>query len=166
NPKNEDVNFNLELANLSVVDRIPEIPRVFFAAWIYDFANLISLPMLGVLTGVMYVALVTLLVYRILRRSKAFRRGNLTAIIISGVLLVVFASLLALRIYENENKLEAIVLIPKVDIRNEPNNTATEMFTLHEGVKVEVKDQQGRWVKIRLADGKVGWVKNEKIEII
>ena len=41
-----------------------------------------------------------------------------------------------------------------------------ELFSLHEGVKFKVEEIRGEWAKIRLEDGKVGWVKKDAFEII
>ena len=51
----------------------------------------------------------------------------------------------------------------KVDVKSAPNEAGTDVFTLHEGVKVRIDDQSLEWVKIRLADGKVGWLKSTHI---
>lgn len=166
NPKNEDIDFNLELANLSVVDRIAEFPKIFPAAWISTIANFVGLQGLGVITIVVYSMLIGLIIYRFLRRGNRSSRVNMVSIVVCGFLLTVCSGLLSMKIYDNENRLEAIVLAPKVDVRSAPDDDSTEMFTLHEGVKVQLKDRSGEWVKIRLSDRKVGWLKIDVIEKI
>jgi len=32
------------------------------------------------------------------------------------------------------------------------------LFVIHEGLKVRLEDTLDDWVKIRLADGKIGWI--------
>jgi SH3-like domain-containing protein len=41
-----------------------------------------------------------------------------------------------------------------------------KIFTLHEGTKVLVLDSVDNWKKIRIADGKIGWISTEEIKII
>ncbi|NUM63623.1 MAG: hypothetical protein HUU44_16050, partial [Ignavibacteriaceae bacterium] len=43
---------------------------------------------------------------------------------------------------------------------------STDAFVIHEGLKVNLEDKIDNWVKIKLADGKVGWVENEAVEKI
>ena len=47
------------------------------------------------------------------------------------------------------------------------NDGGTDLFILHEGHKVTIKDNTMReWKEIQLEDGNVGWVPTSVIEII
>ena len=39
------------------------------------------------------------------------------------------------------------------------------LFALHEGTKVRIDDPAGEWADILLADGKVGWLKLDLLEV-
>ena len=41
-----------------------------------------------------------------------------------------------------------------------------EIFTLHEGTKVLVLDSVDNWKKIRIADGKIGWIISDEIQLL
>ncbi|HEX9655033.1 MAG TPA: tetratricopeptide repeat protein [bacterium] len=165
-PKNDDVNFNLELANLSVVDRIPQLPQFALFGWITSLSALMSLKWLGIFTCLAYVLFVAVIGSRILFRSTA-GTGVMKALAI-GLCgsLIVLSGLLLLRIYENESVSEAIVVAERVDVTSAPAESGTELFMLHQGVKVQLMDRSGQWLKIRLADGKVGWLGADNIERI
>ncbi|MFQ5636818.1 MAG: tetratricopeptide repeat protein [bacterium] len=165
NPKNEDINFNLELANLSIVDKIPRIPQVFFMEWISRLTGMLSINTLGAITIAIYLFATGLGIFRILTKGL-LSKTNLTLIFIVGFFFVTSAALFLKKVYEIENRVEAIVLVPKVDVKSAPNEKSTEMFTLHEGVKVQMQELSSNWAKIRLLDGKVGWVQAEMIEKI
>jgi hypothetical protein len=166
NPKNEDIEFNLELSNLATVDRIPELPQLFLFVWISKFIHLLDLQSLGIVTMAIYLVWIGLLLLMIFGKTSRFRRLTLIATSISSTLLFVFAGTFVIRIIDNETKIEAIVLTDKIDVRSAPGTAGTVVFTLHEGVKVQIKDRSGVWAKIKLADGKVGWLKEEVIEKI
>ncbi|MFQ5823677.1 MAG: tetratricopeptide repeat protein [bacterium] len=166
NPKNEDIKFNLELANLSVVDRIPQIPHFFLFAWISNLVHLMNLHTLGVTTIAIYLILIALILLRIFLRAGQFRRLANISIGLSSILLFIFAGIFSIRIYENEAKIEGIVVVDKVDVKSAPGEAGTDVFTLHQGVKVQIKDRSGAWAKIKLSDGKVGWLKAEVIKKI
>ncbi len=162
NPKQEDVNFNLALANLAVVDRIPEMPRLFFVTWIDKLAHLAATEVMVAGALVLYGVLMGLLILRILRRPT----GGPALLSGLAALLAVLVALTAYRLYLETTTRYAIVLAQKVEVRSAPDETSTEVFTLHEGVKVQIQDATGRWARIRLADGKVGWLKRETVEEI
>lgn len=62
---------------------------------------------------------------------------------------------------------DAIVLSPSVTVRSTPSESGTGLFVLHEGHKIEIKDNSMReWKEIRLEDGKVGWIPASAIEVI
>ena len=52
----------------------------------------------------------------------------------------------------------------KTEIRNAPTLNSDEVFTLHEGTKVMVLDTIDNWKKIKIADGKQGWIISSEIK--
>ena len=65
------------------------------------------------------------------------------------------------------NRDSAIIIAPSVTVKSTPNQSGTDLFILHEGRKVMIKDNTMKeWKEIRLEDGNVGWVPTNVIEII
>ena len=61
----------------------------------------------------------------------------------------------------------AIIMTPSITVKSTPNEGGTDLFILHEGRKVNIKDNTMReWKEIQLEDGNVGWVPASAIEII
>ena len=62
---------------------------------------------------------------------------------------------------------EAIVMRPVASVKSSPSaESSTDLFILHEGAKVRLIDQVGRWSNIELADGRQGWLPSDDMEII
>ena len=59
--------------------------------------------------------------------------------------------------YTEHNK-PAIIFVQRASIKDAPTPNANEAFELHEGTKVLILEQVDRWQKIKLADGKIGWI--------
>jgi len=59
-----------------------------------------------------------------------------------------------------------VVIASEATIRsgNGPNHSA--LFVLHEGAEFRVDEETGEWMKIRLGDGKIGWVSASAVEVI
>jgi outer membrane receptor for ferrienterochelin and colicin len=61
----------------------------------------------------------------------------------------------------------AIIMEPSVTIRSTPSVTGTELFILHEGKKVKIKDDSMKeWKEIEIEDGNIGWLPASAIERI
>ena len=113
-------------------------------------------------------------------RSRGLRKsapvGSLQIIwkksgFIAGILFLVFTVLSNIFASEQKSELldrnDAIVLSPSVTVRSTPSESGTGLFVLHEGHKIEIKDNSMReWKEIRLEDGKVGWIPASAIEVI
>ena len=68
---------------------------------------------------------------------------------------------------EAQSHSTAIIMAPSVTVKSTPNEGGTDLFILHEGHKVNIKDNTMReWKEIQLEDGNVGWVPTSVIEII
>ena len=61
---------------------------------------------------------------------------------------------------------EAIIFAQTTDFRSEPNLRSEILVQLHEGTKVRVEDQVEQWVKVRLANGTVGWLTQSDVQRI
>ena len=59
-----------------------------------------------------------------------------------------------------------IVVKQSTTVKTSPDPKSTDAFVIHEGLKVNLEDKLDNWVKIKLADGKVGWIENNMVEKI
>ena len=58
----------------------------------------------------------------------------------------------------------AIVMTSNAEVFFGPYDIATKFFTLQEGMKILVVENQNGWSKVRRVDGKIGWIKTDSIE--
>ena len=58
----------------------------------------------------------------------------------------------------------AIVFSQEASIKSDPNPNGQELFQLHEGTKVNILETFESWNKIKLTDGKTGWIKTSDIK--
>jgi len=165
-PHDEDILYNLRLANLRVVDKIDPIPQVFLLDWwnavVTQFSSsgwalvgIVSL-WLAAGTGVLF-----LLARQGVLRRLAFLLAALSVIVAIGSFVG-----MAERDQAERSVSVGIVFTQSIAVKSAPDAQSTELFVLHEGVKVELLDMVGDWRKIRLADGKVGWIAAGAIQII
>jgi len=163
NPDNEDIRFNLDLANLSVIDRIPVPPRSPVVVWLDAAVHAISLQLAAILTAALWVVLFSILIVRALSSRGVMERLGRRLLWPSLAAWALVAIVFGWQLYEKSNYRHGIVLAPRVVVTSAPAEDATEVFTLHEGVRVQLETVSGNYQRIRLADGKVGWMPHEAL---
>lgn len=166
-PGNTDIRANLEIARSKTIDKVTPVPEIFFITWIKSLVNSQSSDAWA-RTGIIsfLLLLVSLAIFFFTQHIKWKKIGFSAAILflIVTVLSNLFAS--QQKSYLT-NRNDAIILSPSVTVRSTPSESGTSLFVLHEGRKVEIKDNSMReWKEIRLEDGKVGWVPSSSIEVI
>jgi ABC-type lipoprotein release transport system permease subunit len=88
--------------------------------------------------------------------------GSLVSLLVS-IMAVIFAFVLYNDFKEDK---PAIVFSNEVQIKAEPNKRSEPIFVLHEGTKVNVLEELNEWKKIKIVDGKTGWVESENIKLL
>ena len=166
-PGNGDVRANLEIARTKTIDQVTPMPEIFFIGWFKSLINCLSIDAWagwGIACFILFLACLCLFFYsKTVRLKKAgFFAGM--ALMVLAILCNVFALQQKKALTERD---KAIVLSPSVTVRSTPSESGTSLFILHEGHKVEIKDDTMReWKEIRLEDGKVGWLPTSAIEVI
>lgn len=157
-PGDEDIRFNLKVANSRITDKIESVPDLFYEIWWKSIFNLFS-GNAWAWTGVVLFALCFVFfgIY-VLSSSYALRK----AAFILAATMFVFALFATGFAWSSSNRQLshsfAIVFDPSVTAKSSPDDSSTDLFVLHEGTKVNVTDKVGDWVKIKLANGSIGWI--------
>lgn len=157
-PNDEDIKNNLAFANNATIDAIDVIPEGVISRTINSFTNMFSFDSwawIAVLCVIIFVVLF-LLYYtaRISSKKRLFFLGSWVSLLIA-----VFAVVFAFKQYGYiTNNQYAIIFAQESTVKSEPNLRSEEVFELHEGTKVKVTETVNDWKKIKLADGKIGWI--------
>ncbi|MBA4409631.1 MAG: tetratricopeptide repeat protein [Bacteroidota bacterium] len=165
-PNDEDIEFNLLVANQKVVDSIQELPGIFIVRWWNSLINSQTTDTWAVLSIVGFILFLTMTGLYFFARTGEVKRVSFWA----GCFVIVFTifswSFAARQKSRLVNHSYAIVMQPTVTVKSSPSEKGTNLFVIHEGLKVRITDKLGDWVEIRLADGNKGWLLMESIERI
>ncbi len=157
-PNDEDIDFNLKIANQFVVTKIEELPKPFFLRWKNSIINKHTADTWAAISIGTFILFLILLGFFVFSRRIAIKRAafwiGILAIILSGFTFS-FANHQKKRI---KNRNHAIVFCPRVTVKSSPTRTGTDLFLIYEGLKVEVTDSLNTWTEIKLADGNEGWL--------
>jgi tetratricopeptide (TPR) repeat protein len=157
-PGNEDVKHNLNVVRARLRDRVEAIPLLFFVRWWNELKNAND-PSVFFVWSLTFFWLLALSAYVFFGYKRVFMRR---IALIAGILLFSgFAAALALSIKRTEElnaHRSAIIMANEITVRSTPDETGVESFIVHEGLKVDILDSKNTRYRIRLEDGKNGWV--------
>ncbi len=166
-PGDKDIRFNLQMARSKTIDKITPESEMFFVTWYRSLVNVMSVDgwartALVALIVAIVLALFYLFSDRIWLRKIGFFGG------IIALLLFLVGNLFAWQQKSNlTQRTGAIIIKSAVNVKSTPSKNGTDLYILHEGTKVTVTDSSMReWRKIRVADGKEGWLEVSEIEVI
>jgi tetratricopeptide (TPR) repeat protein len=166
NPGDEDIAYNLSLANSKIIDKIEPVPEFFLKTWwrsIREKATADGWARLMIITFCVTLAAAAAFFFfsTILLRKLTFFGG-----IISLALTLLFF-VLAFQSHKSFTRhAEGIVFTPTVTVKSSPNEASVDLFVVHEGTKVWITDQLEGWSEVRIANGSVGWIKNTAYQSI
>jgi tetratricopeptide (TPR) repeat protein len=165
-PKDEDIQFNLKLANLSVKDRIEEMPQLFFITWweavLKTFAT-DGWAWSAVLS--LILALGGLLLFRF-SSEEGMKRLTFYAGFIA-LIWFGFSIYAAQKNYNHAvNDKRAVVFAATVTAKSAPDQKGKDLFVIHEGLVVSASDKLNGWIRIKLSNGNVGWIPENSVQPI
>ena len=154
NIHNKEASHNLELTKLRIIDQIESIPQLFYKKW---WDNLVQLFTTRTWQILALLCIWSILIMQILNRFTKYKKKYFP-VFFNTLALILFC--ITYSSYEkNYNKTEAIIFSSSVVVNSAPTDNSTNLFSLHSGTKVETIDQIGNWIKIKLENGNIGWIK-------
>ncbi len=165
-PNDNDIKYNLELANRLVIDKIEVLPVFFITGWIKSIRNLFSSDFWAIVSlSAFIIALIFISIF-LYSRNLSLKKISFWLgffIILLSAISYIFSNQQKQKILSGNT---AIVMNPSVTVKSSPDDSGTDLFVIHEGTKVSIDDQISEWKEIKLSDGSKGWLKAEDLEVI
>jgi hypothetical protein len=165
-PTDDDISFNLSLAESRITDKIDPAPQFFIIKWWRLFVGLQTSSawsaggvgfvwILCIVAGVFFIS-----------TSPRLKKTMFT----SGIVALCGIALMFTFAYQQNKAMirdeSGIVFASSVSVKSEPQEESKDLFVLHEGTRVEILSGDGVWCKVRIADGSVGWLRRNTIQVI
>lgn len=169
-PFDEEINFNLKLANQRTLDKIESGPQLFLNDWWNNIKSMQSERTWG-LRSIVCFSLFLFFLGVFITTNKLFTKQlgfwlGLAFLFFS----VVSFSVTKSRYNDLKSQNSAVILASSAEIKNAPSNSGTKLFILHEGTTVStpqvISTSDGEWVMVQLSPEKAGWVKRTSLEFI
>ena len=165
-PGDSDVTQNLQFANLFLVDRL-EVPQDPLPVRLLARAvHLFTVSQESNIVLGLFVSANLLLGLSFLIRTSRFTSWILTGTLAAATLLVLFTGSLAWKIYQEKHLRQGVIVEQKVDIRSGPGSDNVTVFTVHEGILVQVRKESNGWMQITLPNGWSGWLPGKSLRVL
>ncbi|WP_299333365.1 tetratricopeptide repeat protein [uncultured Psychroserpens sp.] len=165
-PNDKDIKNNIAYARNMTVDDIETLPEVGFSRLIKNVTNTMSFDNWAKLSVGLIIGFVLLFLLYYFSHSTAKKRFAFVTSL-SCLFLSCVAVAFAFHKFELvERDQPAIVFAQEAQIKSEPNLRSPESFKLHEGTKVQIIDTVDNWKKIKLSDGKTGWILKNDVKML
>lgn len=165
-PNDPDATHNVNVVRARTRDRVEPMPLIFFVQWWNDVKSS-RLPDEFFTWSIAFLWLTVIAAFVFFGfRARGMRRIALVAGILFAVFFAVSLSLYNARLTELRQHRFAVVMAPQVSVKSAPDESGIETFVVHEGLTVEILGSRNGLLRIRLADGKSGWVTTGAVERI
>jgi Tfp pilus assembly protein PilF len=163
-PTQDDVRFNLGVARDAArkkgEDRLAGVEAQPF--WM-RLAQQVTVNWASWLFLALYVGLFALLIILHFVQPGFLRVGMWSAFAFVGLATLIGGALLGARLYLADRVEQAIVLPDVVQVKEGPDPNYQSVFGVHAGLRVRVTEKEQDWVRIRLANGLEGWVRERDL---
>lgn len=165
-PGDEDIDYNLRIANLQIVDKIEPVPEFFLNQIWTDLLNFTdSCSWAWTFIILFWLGIASLASFYLLNSSFSKKMlFALAGLFLAVSIFIFFISMQSDGLQKTQNS--AIIFEPSIYVKASPENNSTDLFILHEGTKVKLLDEVGEWSKIKIADGNVGWLPKSSFQVI
>lgn len=157
-PNNANIKYNLGIANSMIVDKIEPVPEFFLKRWWDYFYNLFNADTWTTLFIISFAILIFFVGVFVLAHERKTRKWSFFIGFIFMLISITSFGLASQRTYYTRNHNEAIIFTPAVTVKSSPSPSSVDLFVLHAGTKVQIKDHVDGWIKIKIRNGSIGWL--------
>lgn len=165
-PNDEDIKYNLSITNSMIVDKIENVPQLFYKQWwnyFYDRYNTNTWAIISVATWVLF--LISLGIF-LLSRSRSRKKFVFYITVLIFIAALGSFGLASQKYYFSKENKEAIIFTPTITVKSSPTKNSVDLFVVHEGTKVKIIDKLDNWNKVKIKDGSIGWLPSNSMELI
>lgn len=163
-PNHADAKFNISYAKRMAIDNIEPIPKTLLQKINQGVVMKLTYNTWAWLAvGLSFLFAILFLLYHFSYSSGSKRLYFITSFASAFLALLTIA--IAYKNYRYiKSNTEAIVFVQQTEVKTAPTVSSEVSFELHEGTKVKVLESLDNWKKIKIADGKTGWIVADDIK--
>ena len=160
-PDDPDLRFNYEYALTRLKDDRGEksvnILRILFF-WKY----LLSPSVIRITAIALNAMFWCIVLIRLFQRKKVLK----TPVMLMLILFLIFSLTAIWNYYESSQIRQAVILPDEVPVRSGLSDSATELFRLHAGTKIQIEREKEDYYRIVFTEDKIGWIRKTDAGVI
>lgn len=160
-PERPELIHNLQIARSRTRDQISRLPTPVWTQWWHTLVGTVGARGLFTLGLLCYLVAMGLLGHRVWTGTRTpWHRRGLAASLFVGLILLTMAFGASL---DRSAFRQAVVTADAVALRLNPSPDAASEMDIHEGIVLDVLEEQDGWVEVRLPNGITGWLEPDTI---
>ena len=164
-PTHKDAKHNLQFAQSRIIDNIQDTQSFFLSNWLKAIRNALSMQTWIILSIALFVYTLIALFLFAFSQSVLLRKSSFYTSILALVISI-SACINAGSLHKRDTeRAEAIITQGIVNAKSSPDRSGTDLFTIHEGTKVEITETLGDWCCIHVGNY-IGWMPLAHLERI
>jgi tetratricopeptide (TPR) repeat protein len=165
-PDHPEALRNLAFLRSKITSEIEPLPPFFLSAWWKSARMAVSSTSMGITGMILWWLGFGALAVWVFGKSRTQKKwGFIGGIILLAVSLLPFSLALS-RVGFEKNTKQAILIQKSAILRAGPEDSAQEIKTLEEGVKLYQVENLNGWWQVRLENGELGWLPEPVMERI
>jgi len=165
-PNDEDIVFNLNVANSRITDKIEPLPVMFYKRWWIKLSDLFSTDAWAKIQVVTFLLMLFALGGFLILRRVIVRKVSFWLALLFFIATIFSFGITYQKYTAYQKHTEAIVFTPSLTVKISPTENSVDLFVVHEGTKVKILDQLDGWYEVKIASGSSGWIQNESVKKI
>ncbi len=168
-PRFHDLNINYQYARNILADEEFQAPEYSGTlGFLINIHQQFNLRECLLITGILLWIFLAIMIIRMFLNNQSFRSRLSIPCWVVGFAFIIFFSSSVFKVYQHESIRQAIVMAPAVEVKTGPGNDFSTSFSLHEGTKVKLLQDQGDWVRVILPGNTTftGWMLRSTVETI
>jgi len=163
-PNDEDIQHNLAFARLKTIDKVDPTKSFGAQAILKNTLSVLSS------TSWCWISIALLWLTFGFALFFLFQNNHRGLLLFGGCCCAAISCITffaSKKQFSFENKCSsAIITQTQSYVKSAPDDSSTDLFQLHEGTKVEILDKVENYWKVKIADGRVGWMLRDEATTI
>jgi tetratricopeptide (TPR) repeat protein len=165
-PNDEEIKTNLSYAQNMTIDAIDTMPETGLSKLYKSVTGKLTFDQWAYLAIALIIIFVLLYILFYYANSSTLKRWSFIGSILALFICIIAIVFAFIQRSDFKDLQPAIIFAEESSIKSEPNASSQQVFVIHAGTKVNVLDQLDEWNKIKLADGKTGWIQKNELKLL